>query len=596
MMETEILLMLLVLAATIILFVTEVLRIDVAAIVVMVAITWLGLVTPAQAFSGFASNAVISMISVMILGYGIDRSGVMLRLSAWIVRVAGTTEKRLISVTSLFVGSISGFMQNIGAAALFLPALMRISKKTGIHSSRLLMPMGYAAILGGSLTMVGTSSLIVLNDLLEQGGYEPLGLFVVTPVGIALLLTGVAYFYFLGHNLLPGAGSSPPVNVQEELIETWQLPESICYVKIPDTSRLDGLTREDVCLIETYGIHLVALVEGNDILYAPWRHTRFSAGQELAILGNEEEIERFADDYGLAMVRGDPRIVKSLSGDIAGFAEVIIPPRSDLAGKTAREIAFRKDYGVEPLLVLSGMERKTQNISDIPLQPGDTIVVYGLWDRIRSLGDNRNFVLLTRVEGEPFRESKALSAVLCFLGAITLTFTGVPISISLFSGAIAMVLLRVITIDEAYHSINWRTIFLIGALIPLGIAMESSGTATFLANLLIDAVAGQPMVVILLAFGLLTTLFSLFMSNVAATVLLVPLMLVLARETGISAEALVLLVGVCANNSFVLPTHQVNALLMAPGGYHNSDYLRAGSMMTVLFLLVAVGLIYVLYL
>ncbi len=595
-METEILLMLLVLGATIILFVSEVLRIDVAAIVIMVTITWLGLVTPAQAFSGFASNAVISMLSVMILGYGIDRSGVMLKLSSGIVGIAGNTEKRLITVTSLFVGTISGFMQNIGAAALFLPALMRISKKTGIDSSRLLMPMGYAAILGGSLTMVGTSSLIVLNDLLRQGGYEPLGLFVVAPVGIALLITGVVYFHVFGRYVLPEKPGALPEGAQEEMIETWQLPQSICYAAVPGESRLDGLTREEVHLTETYGIHLVALVEEDEILYAPWRHTRFSAGQELAILGNKDDIARFTGDYGLKIVTGDPRIVKSMGGDIAGFAEVLIPPRSHLGGKTIRDIALRKNYGVEPLILLTGAERKRVDFSDTPLQPGDIIVVHGLWDRIRALGLDQNFVLLTRVEGEPFRESKALSAILCFLGAITLTFTGVPISISLFSGAIGMVLLRVITIDEAYRSIDWRTIFLIGALIPLGIAMEASGTAAFLANLMFETVGGQPVIVILLAFGLLTTVFSLFMSNVAATVLLVPLMLVLARDTGLSAQALVLLVGVCASNSFVLPTHQVNALLMAPGGYDNRDYIRAGSIMTVLFLLVAVSLIYILYL
>lgn len=595
-METEILLMLLVLAATIVLFVTEALRIDLAAIVVMISITWLGLVTPAQAFSGFASNAVISMLSVMILGYGIDRSGVMLRMSSGIVRIAGTTEKRLISVTSLFVGSISGFMQNIGAAALFLPALMRISRKTGIHASRLLMPMGYAAILGGSLTMVGTSSLIVLNDLLRQGGYEPLGLFVVTPVGIALLLTGVAYFYLFGRYVLPEKEIAMPEGAQAEVIETWQLPRDICYVAVPEGSKLEGCTREEVRLIATYGIHLVAIAEGEDILYAPWRRTRFTAGQQLALLGEEEAIRNFSDDYGLRIVSGDPRIVKNMSGDVAGFAEVLIPPRSRYIGKSLKDIALRKNFGVEPLTLLTGAERKRADFSGIPLQPGDIIVVHGLWDRIRALGLDRNFVLLTRVEGEPFRESKAVSAIVCFLGAIALTFTGVPISISLFSGAVAMVLLHVITIDEAYRSIDWRTIFLIGALIPLGIAMESSGTASFLADLLLDAVAAQPVVVILLAFGLLTTVFSLFMSNVAATVLLVPLMLVLARDTGISAQALVLLVGICASNSFVLPTHQVNALLMAPGGYDNRDYIRAGSIMTVLFLLVAVGLIYILYL
>jgi di/tricarboxylate transporter len=593
-LETEILLVLLVLVATVVLFVTEALRVDLIAVVIMLTLVWLGLITPAEAFSGFASNAVIAMAAVMVLGYGIDRTGVMLRLSNAIIRVAGSEERRIRTVVSAVVGLISAFMQNIGAAALFLPAMMRMSKTANIPSSRLLMPMGFAAILGGTLSMVGSSNLIILNDLLIQNNLAPFGLFAVTPVGAALLLTGIVLFFFLGKYLLPEAGTE--AEYDRDLAEIWQIPRSVHFLTIPAGSSIVGKTREEVRLQQDYHLHLVALDEKGDVLYAPWRFTRFVEGQELALLGTADHTARLAGAYGLLPGAGSPRLAEAVGADRAGFAELIIPPRSPVIGRSIRDVAFRKNFALEPIVLLSGPEEQRIYFSDRPLAAGDTLLVFGSWERIRAMGSMPHFALLTTVESEPVRESKARTAIFCFAGALLLTFTGIPISLSLLTGALAMILLGVISIGEAYRAIDWRTIVLIGGLISLGIAMDQTGAASFVASQIIGFMSGQHLLLILLAIGALATIFSLFMSNVAATVLLVPLVILLGEDLGLDPRGLALLVGICASNSFVLPTHQVNALLMAPGGYHNRDYLRAGGIMTVLYLVVAVVLSDFLYL
>jgi di/tricarboxylate transporter len=593
-MTPEIMLVLLVLVVTIILFVIEAFRVDVIAIIIMITLPWLGLITPAEAFSGLASNAVVAIIAVMILSYGVGRSGVMNRITRPIIRVAGSSEKRLIGLVSAAIGLISSFMQNIGAVALFLPTVMRISKKTRIPISRLLMPLGFAGILGGTLTMVGSGPLIILNDLLRQGGQPPFGLFGVTPIGVVLLGAGIAYFLTFGKLVLP-AQKGEAISSQQELIETWQLPATIYHCLTPAGSPLVGKTREEVQLWMRYSINLLALAEGDEILYAPWRYTRFVAGQELALLGDPSDIERFVGDYQLQKREEASRFEDLRSGEMTGFAEVIMPPRAPVAGKTLREIALRKTYGVEPIMLLSGVMEERGDFSDQALQPGDALILHGRWENIKAMDDNRNFVLVTPIETEAAGRSKPVTATLCFLGTILLILLGVPLSLGLLSGALTMILLRVVPIDEAYRAVDWRTVFLLAGLIPLGLAMENTGAAGYVANQLITPLLDSHPLLILIAVAVLTTLFTLFMSNVAATVVLVPLVMIIGGMTGISPRALALLVAVCASNSFVLPTHQVNALLMAPGGYNNADYLKAGSILTIIFIVIAVGLIYLLY-
>ncbi|WP_292518885.1 SLC13 family permease [Methanoculleus sp.] len=594
-METEVLITLLVLAGTAVLFISGIVRVDVAAMLVTLALTWLGIVTPQEALSGFSSNAVIAMLSVMVLGRGLDRTGVTIRIARAIVGIAGRGERGLTAAASLVAGGLSAFMQSVGATAVFLPSLLRVSSLTGIAPSRLLLPVGYAATIGGTVSMVGAGTLIILNDLLRQAGYPPFGLFAVTPIGVPLLLAGVAFFYFFGDRLLPRREKTR-LSPQEELIRTWQPPSRISYLRVPAGSPLAGKTREEVRMISRYNLHLISLAEEDEIVYTPWRHTRFATGQELGILGQDSDVERFRADFGLEWVRPGESSANVMTDPNVGFAEVIVRPYASVIGKTLRDLEFRVTYGVEVLILLSGTEEQRTNLADLPLEAGDAMVVLGRWERLRALATNKNFVMVTPIEGRTgVRERGAKTAVLCFLAAVALTYTGLSIATSLLSGVLAMVLLRVIPVGEVYRAIDWRTLVLIAGLLPLGIAMDSTGTARFIADRMVALVAGYPTLLILIAVAVLATAFSLIMSNIAATVLLVPLAIVMAGPLGLDPRGLALLVGICTSNSFLLPTHPVNALLMGPGNYQTRDYLVAGSVMTVVFILIAVGLISLLF-
>jgi di/tricarboxylate transporter len=569
--------------------------VDVVALCVMLSLPWLGLVEPHEALAGLSSNAVFSIIGVMILGYGVDRSGIMAKVTRPILRVAGSSERRLVSLVSAAVGAISAFMQNIGAAALFLPALLRIAKRLGLPESRLLMPVGFAAILGGTLTMVASGPLIILNDLLRQGGQESFGLFAVTPVGLTLLIAGILYFFILGPVVLPRRkDQEEEESQQQQVVDTWNLDSQVTTATVTGQSQLVGKTVEEVGLWATYGVNLLLLREDDDIQPAPWRQTRFAAGQDLVLLAEDDKVAHFAADHGLELDPEPPEWFDAFRGT-GGFAELVVVPRAPLAGKSIREFGFRKSYSVEPIVLLTGAERQPADFSDKPLSVGDVLVVAGTWDHLRQIARDPSFAVLTPIEGEETDPSKAITASLCFAGAIALAIAGFPLSISLMSGAVMMVLLRVMPIDAAYRAVDWRTVFLLAGLIPLGTAMDKSGAAAYVANGLTTLLSGSPIVVLMLAVGLLATLFSLFMSNVAATVLLAPLVMIVGDKAGVDGRALALLVAVCASNSFVLPTHQVNALFMSPGGYRNADYIRAGSIMSLLFLVLAVGTVWLLF-
>lgn len=591
----DILLTFSVLSLTIILFISEKLRVDIVAILIMLLLPWLGLISPAEAFSGFSSNAVISIIAVMIMGSGMDHTGMMNLLASRIIELAGEKEKRLVVIISSMVGLISAFMQNVGSIALFLPAVLKICSQKGMSPSRIMMPLGFSAILGGTLTMVGSGPLIILNDLLKGGGVKPFGLFSVTPVGLSLLVAGILYFVLLGKVILPSSDEKIEEDLsQQSMIRMWNLPDTLYVCRIPAGSSLVGMTREGLNLWKKYNLHLLCIISGEESIPAPWRYTSFTAGMELHLLGKEENVLRFAEDKGLIFSGREQN--RSRFGSDSGFAELVLLPKASLKGKTIREIAFRKNLGVEPILLVTADGTILDHFPDSPLKAGDTLIINGPWKSIVEIKKGGDFVCLTPVQEES-RRKKIIPALVCFTTAIILALTGFRLSLALMTGAAGMILSGVIKIDEAYESVDWRTVFLLAGLIPLGIAMEKTGAASWVASMVMRIIgdAGHPLV-ILIATGILATLFSLFMSNVAATVLLVPLVLIIGKETGIDPRGLAILVAICASNSFVLPTHQVNAMLMSVGSYRNADYLKAGGFMTVIFLFLSVLLVYLLFL
>lgn len=587
-MTREMLLVFGVLVAAVVLFATERLRVDVVAFGIMLVLPWLGLLETKQAFSGFSSSAVFALMGVMVMGAGIEATGLMNRVALVIIRMAGDNERKLCALSSAFVGSISAFMQNIGAVALFLPALLGISRRTRIPASRLLMPMGFSAILGGTLTLVASGPMIILNDLLRQASLPPLGLFSVTPLGALLLASGILYFFFLGKTVLPGTRGKTQ-DERELFVEAWGLPTGVVRLEIPRSSPIIGRTLEETSLWQRWGLHLFFVEENGGVAYAPWRKSAFTEGQVLGVSGDSKAISAFAEFYGLKPLKAHPVKDAALLHQNASFAQYVVLPRSPMAGKSIRDIALRRNFGVEPLVLLSGESESREDFSDRPLKPGDALVVHGPWENLYRLGKESGIALVTPLSGRPLREKKTAAAAGCFLGSIALAVAGFSISLSLLTGALAMVLTGVLSMDEAYEAIEWKTVFLLAGLIPLGLAMDQTGGARFLAEKITGMVEGTGPTATLLVIAGLSTVFSLFMSNIAATVLLVPFSIVVARESGLDPRVLAMLVAVCVANSFALPTHQVNALLLSPGGYRNADFLKAGGFMTVIFILVAVA-------
>ncbi len=586
-----------ILVVTVVMLVAEVVRVDVVAIVSMLSLGWTGILDPWEMLSGFSSNAVIALIAVMIMGRGIARTGMMERFSRYLVRSIGDKRNTIIAVLSLIVGIISGFIQNIGAAVLFLPGTLDLARRTKIPASQLVMPIGFSVILGGTLTMVGSGHLILVNDLLLTAGLQPYGLFSITPVGLLLLFSGIAFFYFFGSYVLPrqvSAGSKS--SVQQKLIEALQLPSNIRYYSISEESPLIGATTERSGIWDRFNINVIGISKERDVIYAPWRETEFRAGQELALMGSEENIRDFASAYSLVDEPPLKRFERLRDPEDSGFAEVIVPPRSEAIGQTIRKFGMRRRFAVEPLRLFSKGKEMRGDFSDHEVSAGDVIIVYGLWDKIRDMKESIDFVVATPFRADRKDETKTWAAIMCLVLAIGLSLAGFPISMSFLSGAAAMVILRVISIQQAYQGVELKIVFLLAGLIPLGIAMQKTGTAVFLAGEMMELLAGKHPLVLIIFIAVISTVFSLFMSNVGAIVVLAPLVSGMAGLSGLDPRPMVLMAALCVSNSFILQTQQVNVLLMTAGNYRKIDFFKAGGIITLIFLLITVSVFSVFYL
>ncbi len=602
---------------TIYMFAFEIVGVDVAAATIMVLLGLTSLLAPvmglekalvptAHLFDGFSSNAVISIIAVMIIGAGLDKTGVMSRVAAFILHIGGTAEGRIIPIISGTVGIISSFMQNVGAAALFLPVVSRISARSGISMSRLLMPMGFCAILGGTITMVGSSPLILLNDLIRNSNralaaeqqMDMWSLFSVTPIGLALVATGILYFVVAGRFVLPvrkteGATGS---NAMAYFQEVYGIDYALFEVFVPASSPLVDKLVDEVEVKSRIRV-IATRRSGGEIRVGPGalaRDVGFEAGMVLGIVASPLHLKLFVETYKLVQRNTLKVFAESLAATKAGIAEIVIPPGSQMVGKSARDVWLRKTTGLAMVALYRNGEtlREGEGIRDLPLQAGDTMVVHTTWDALARVEKDRNFVVVTtEFPHEEQRPNKVGWAALFFGVALFLVlFTDLRLSVALLTGAMGMILSGVLSIEEAYESVSWKTVFLLASLIPLGIAVETSGTAAWIAQQTLSWLGSVPVWVLQAAIAILSTFFTLVMSNVGATVLLVPLAVNIAVGVGADPAVFALTVALATSNSFLIPTHQVNALIMGPGGYRVPDYMRAGGIMTILFLVVMLGM------
>src|SRR5690554_5273696 len=489
-LTNEMVMILAILAYTVLMFVTEVIRIDVAAVLILVMLGLTGLVPESQLFSGFASNAVISIIAVMILGAGLDRTGVMAAVAQLMLKIGGKTEKTVMPVVSLTVGGISGFMQNVGATALFLPVIAKIANSTKIPISKLLMPMGFCAILGGTLTMVGSSPLILLNDLIESSNQslpsgidamETFGLFAVTPIGLALLASGILYFLILGRFLLPKDKEVSHIHNHRSdayFRENYNIDKNITEMIVNKDSPLVGkMVRE--LEMDPHIPPVVALFSDGDSTLAPPRDRFIWNGATLGVMGSPDQIKTFAEQFNLTVLPKLRHFKNSFNPSISGISEAVIIPGSRYLGTKLSDYHFRKEYAITILAVSRNNKLYTREaMYDLDLRLGDTFIIHGRWNDQIGLSRSKNLTLISDIPSEQQRPQKIPFALLFFALSLSLViFTNMQLSLALLTGAIGIIIFGVLNMDEAYRAVSWKTVFMLACLIPLGFAMEQTGTA-----------------------------------------------------------------------------------------------------------------------
>lgn len=612
------LLMLLIVLATVFLFIVEWVRVDVVAIGVMVLLPQIALLNAKDTFRGLSSNAVVAIIGVMIISYALNRAGLVNRIIQPLLKYVGRSPHRLMVIFSSLIASISSVMQNTGAAVLFLPAIrLMASHRLKIPISRVLMPIGMAAILGGTMTMIGTSPLILLNSILPVG-MPKFGFLELTPIGVALVIGGVLFLSTVGMVVLSkrSVGRSDPQgaatgNSGSSIMSSYPLVKGPFEIAVPETYQ-SGQGPQDVMGIRRrFLVNIVASAEANGTCeIAPLPYTSIHPGFTLCAYGPEKAVKKFTRDYGLTL-KDEPQCFKDtmFNPSLAGVVEGVVSPRSTLIGQSIKDIGFRQTFGVNPLAIHQNGRTYYRQLADRPLQAGDTLLMHGTWEQFHGLQDHhQNFIIITPFEQEFHKPEKANRALGCFLVALFLMilssfyfqkqpYNPIPLSVCLMVGAVGMVITRVITINEAYRAVDWRTVFLLGGLIPLGMAVDQTGTAQWLARGIVTGLGSfMSPLLLLIILACLSCAFTMVISNVGACILLVPLGMSIATQIGVDPRVAAIVVGLGVSNSFLLPTHQVNVLYMGAGGYQTTDYIKIGGLLSLLYITILVTMVYFFYL
>jgi di/tricarboxylate transporter len=592
---------------TMVMFLFERIRADVVALVVLVVLGLTGLVPREDLFGGFAGNAVMSIIATMILGAGLDRTGALNRLAGWLLRRAHGVESRLLLLTTATAGLTSSIMQNPSVMSLFLPVASRLSSRTGLTLSRMLLPLAAAIVMGGGLTMVGNSPLILLNDLLVAANanmpsgaatLEPLNMFAPMPIGLALLAASLAYFHFFGSKLLreDEDAAVTPARTQSYFARAYGIDGDVYELTVTADSPLVGMSVGD-----TEALHgaplLLALRSGEESRLSPPADARIWVGSVLGMMGPKEQVADFAQNHFLRLSARLRAFGDLFNPSRAGISEAVVPPTSAFIGKTQAQLQLRKRLGVSLLAINRDKHVLRDDVRSTPIRAGDMLVLHSIWTDLAQAAKGKDLVVVTDYPKDEQRPHKFKLAMAIFAGSMLLALSSkIPVPIALMTGVAGMLVAGVINIDEAYAAISWKTVFLMACLIPLGWAMDSSGAAAWLAGHTLEQLPeGFPLWLLQILIGLLTTAFSLAVSHVGATILMVPIAINIALAAGGDPTAFALIVALSASNNLMTASNPVMSMITGPANYTSRDLWRIGGPMSLVYLAIIVVVINLLY-
>jgi di/tricarboxylate transporter len=599
MLTYEIALALTILGIAVLLFVTEKLRSDLVAMFVLLALALSGLLTPGQALSGFSHTAVITVIAVFIISEGLFQTGVAHTMGSYVTQIAGHSEIRLTVTIMLAVAGISAVMNNVGATAVLLPVVVGLARQNKIPPSKLLIPLSFGALQGGLLTIVGRPANIIVSEALEQVTGEPFGFFAFTGIGLILLVVGILYMLFVGRRLLPERAVEDKLEAmmaaQRKALEQYHLGERLFEVRVLPESPLVELSIEESRLGRILDLSVVGIIRNGDNILSPGPEETIAADDLLLIQGTPEEVMRLRWTRGVEVEHEITHLHLDdlVSPDLA-VAEAVLTPQSPLIGRTLRDVDFRRQYGLSVLAIWREGRPYRTALGNIPMRFGDTLLVQGTQANIHMLARHPDLLVLgDEHETGATRTNRAPVAALILLlmiGLIGLNL--VTVAIGSLLAAMLMVLTDCVTIEDAYVAVDWKSVFLMAGMLPLGIALAETGAAAYLAEQVFRFAGGLGPQGLLAGIFLFNLIASQVMSSVAAAALIAPIAVSTAQAAGANPAPFLVAVAVSGSLAFMTPiSHQANVLVMGPGGYRFTDYSKVGIPMALLLGLLSVILL-----
>lgn len=586
-MTLEMLMVLAIAAGAFVLFATERLPVDIVALTILATLALTGLVTPVEAISGFATTATVTVASVFVLGAGVSKTGIMKVVGTYMATLARDNANLLLLMLMLGVGIFSSFLNNTAAIAVFLPLTMRLSQEYGISPSKMLMPLAFASIAGGTMTLIGTSTNILVDSIVRQHGLAPFRLLEFTPLGLIFFLVLIVYMALIGTRLIPARRPAGDTS------EAYGLSEYLAQISIPETSPLVGKTVISSDLHHEHGLQVLAIDRGGRRHIHHLRSMTLLPDDILLVEARVDDLIKMTDRGMATMIPSDVSFRWELTSDESVLAEAIISRGSRLIGETLISTRFREQYGAFAVAIRREGETLYEKLETVRLRFGDALLLLGPRDRIAQLRQSPDFLLVSEFDETHERTSKRPLAVGILLTVIGLAALGVwPILVTAVAGAVAMVVLGVLTRTEAVESIDLSVIFLLAGVIPLGVAMQNSGAAAFLAEGAVGLVKGLGPTAIVGVIYLLTSILTAVMSNNASAILVAPIVIAMADSLGVSPRPFLFAVAYAASASFVTPIgYHVNTMMYGPGGYRFFDYTRVGLPLNLAFLVIATLLI-----
>ncbi|WP_417534779.1 SLC13 family permease [Marinobacterium stanieri] len=585
-MTTDMLTVFVLLGITIVLFLSDRIRMDLVALLVVVSLALSGIITPAEAVSGFGEPVVVMIAALFVVGEGLLRTGIASATGSWLLKVGGDSETRLLLFLLPVVALLSAFMSSTGAVALLLPVVMSLSRRSGFAPSRLLMPLAFAALIGGMLTLIGTPPNLIVSGQMRSSGLEPFGFFDFTPIGFAILVVGMAYLILVARRLLPqhqATASEQESPGLRTLYTRYDLSRQLHKLEVRPGSPLAQKTPAEAALRSEYEVTVIAIARSGGwlpSLIPVLANTRMRYRDQMLVYADDAQIERLCAEQSLTCLDCPASEIARLEKN-AGLAEVLVPPESKFCGKTVKQVRLRERLGLSVIGIRRNQELIDLHFASTELEAGDTLLLAGSWEQIRNLNRSRDLVVLNtppELEEVPTHGSRAPVA-LGILGAMLVCMTtGWLDNLSaILLAALAMILSGCVNLTEAYRSLNATSLILIAGMLPMALAMERSGALDYLVQHLVNLIGDSSPLMLCASLFLVTSVLSQFISNTATTVLVAPVALSTAQLLGVNPEPVMISVAIAASTAFATPiASPVNTLVLTAGNYRFADFARVG--------------------